>query len=192
MSGSAVGRGARLRRQRLVPPDEVEQRVGRHRRRRVDGAAAGEGVVGHRLRRPVARRRRGEWAACQARKASSSPLSPGLGRIGVVALAAVVAVEQAGSDAATVGVHRTERRDHRRHVDGGDVEALAHLRERGHDAVPPGLVDVVLELARHPAVHLVRHAGAGDDVAVRVGGHRLHRGRADVDAQGHARRRPRS
>ena len=128
--GQRRRRGAGLRRQRLVPPDEVEQRVGGHRRGRVDGAPAGEGVVGHRLGGPVPGRLRRVGGVPGEEREQLAAVA-GLGGIGVVALAAVVAVEQARADAAAVGVDRAERRHHRRDVHGGDVEPLAHLRQRG-------------------------------------------------------------
>ena len=105
--GQRRGRGARLGGERLVPPDEVEQRVGRHRRRRVDGAAAGEGVVGHRLRGPVTRPRPGGWRRATPGRRAARRCRPGWVGSRAVALAAVVAVEQAR-------VRRRARRRRRR------------------------------------------------------------------------------
>ncbi len=52
-------------------------------------------------------------------------------------------------------------------------------------AVPPGLLRVMLEFVRRGYPQPVRDSGPRDHSAVLVGGHRLDRGRADVDADCH-------
>ena len=133
-------------------------------------------------------------AACQARKASSSPLSPG--RVGSRACRARRDGRRRAGRARRPrpsASHRAERRDHRRHVDGGHVEA--RRPPAASAARTPSRQASSTSCSKLPGdrrAHLVRDAGPGDDVPVRVGGDRLHRGRADVDAHGHARRPTRS
>ncbi len=179
-----VGGGARLRGQGLVPAGEVEQRVGGHGRRRVDDAAAAQGVVGDRLGRPVA----GRAGRLRGVPGQEGQQLAAVARLGVAAgagpHAAAVAVEQARARGRAVGLHRTQGGDHGRHVHRGHLVARGDRRQGGQDPGPPGDVDVVLERARVRGAHLVGDAGPRQDRAVVVDRHGLDRRGADVDPDG--------
>ncbi len=153
-SGSAAGVTPASAARAGVPADEVEQRVGGHGGGGVDGAPAGEGVVGDGLGRPEAAGavpgRRPPGVPGEEGEQLAAVARPG----GVVAgpLAPAVAVEQAGPGGRAVGPHRAERRHHRRHVRRRRRRARGDTCPRASRTPgPPRLVDVVLERPRRRA-----------------------------------------
>ena len=180
--GSCSTRDADRFRDRRIPCGPVEERDTRRSRswcrapprRRARGSPSRSRA---RSPRPPARP-----ACAQRRKLTSSPVSAGF-PLARRALAASVAVEQARGERDPVGVDRGERRHHRAHADAGRRcrrGPAPRARRAGRRATRPSAI--VLEAVGRRNPDLVRDPRLRDDVAVLVGGERLDRRRADVDA----------